>query len=101
MQDAVPVPVWLLVPVVGMVLAVGGYMARLLLDLSRSVSLLTAEVAHLQKQRHDDRREDREDREQQRKKLDETLGVLHDGQLRIHERIDHIAGWQPPAAESR
>jgi hypothetical protein len=101
MDSAVAVPLWLLTPVLGLVLAVGGYMARLLLELSRSVTSLTVEVAHLQKQRHDDRREDREDRDRQRQKLDETLSKLNDGQQRIHERIDHIAGWSSPAAEQR
>ncbi len=101
--QAFVVPEWIAGPALTFVLGVALVLGKLLLSLSRSVGELAKEIGHI----HLMRENDRHDREIRQVELDANLAVLHTGQLRIHDRIDridridHIAGWSPPAAETR
>ena len=95
--QAFTVPEWIAGPALTFVLGVALVLGKLLLSLTKSVAELAKEIGHIYEMRDNDRR----DREIRQQELDAHLAVLHTGQLRIHDRIDKIAGWSTPAAETR
>ena len=66
-----------------MLLALIGWIVKLLIQLTQDLSTLTSEVGHMRQLRE----HDEADRAARQEQLDRNLE-------RLHERIDSIAGWE-------